>query len=65
MNQPHMILLPDEPMAFECSDCGQLFLTDAEYTDIDLCDDFLQHLRAVHKGQYSLPINYEIRLAQK
>ena len=62
--QPVLILLPGEPdefMSFECSECGQLFLTDSEYTDWDLMEDFGRHLHAMHKGQYSLPISYEIR----
>jgi hypothetical protein len=47
-------LLPGEPeefMCFECSESGQLLLTDSEYSDLDLMDDFARHLRVMHKGQ--------------
>jgi len=67
MKQPVLILLPGEPddfVCFECSECRQLFLTDSEYSQFDLMDDFARHLRTMHKGQYRVPISYEIRLAQ-
>jgi len=62
--EPHLILLPVKPQAFECSECYQLFLPDAPLKRTkELADEFVEHLRIRHPKHYKFPITVRVKLA--
>ena len=61
--EPHLILLPGNPKAFECSECYQLFLPDAPLKRTkELADEFVEHLRIRHPKHYKLPMTVRVKI---